>query len=357
MQKKKIIYFTKYTSKGPSSRYRSYQYHDFFKTDFDILYLPLFDDNLSNSGGVSFSLNIVYLYLKRVVQIFFNLFSADIFVVEYELFPYTPPIFEYLFYLLKRPFFLDFDDAIFHNYDHHKSWLVRKLLKNKISFISKLANGVITGSTYLSAYFRQFNNNIFQIPTSIIFSKYNINIESKPNSDELIIGWIGSKSTSRNLIDLLPVFQKCSLDFTNVKFIFCGFDNNLVHLFKGVKNLSFIEWSIKNELVFLNSIDVGIMPLDDNLFNKGKCGFKLIQYMAFGKITISTPLLSNVEINHGNKNLFASSSLEWIERISFLLQNGEFVKEVGKENINIVKRFYSCETNYLKYLKIFKSIE
>lgn len=356
MKKSKIIYFTKYTAEGASSRYRSYQYLPFLANDFDIIYYPLFDDELSKKGGIKLSFKVVISYFKRFTQFFSNLFSTDLFVIEYELFPYTPPVFEYLLYLFNRKFILDFDDAIFHNYDNSRYSLIKWLLKDKISFISSKSNLIITGSTYLSEYFRKFNANVIQIPTSICFVNYTDKISFNTKSNKLVIGWLGSKSTSKNLINLLPVFHQLSFQFNSISFLFCGFDTNLKYLFKDVNNLEFIEWSPENEFIFLNSIDIGIMPLDDNLFNKGKCGFKLIQYMAMGKMTISTPLLSNVEINQGNKNLFATNNLEWFEKISFLLENRLLLNETGVNNIKIVENFYSCENNYLKYVAIFKSL-
>lgn len=356
MKKSKIVYFTKYTSKGPSSRYRSYQYIPFLDNDFEITYLSLFDDELSQKGGIRFSFKVVILYLKRLKQLFSKLYTTDLFVIEYELFPYTPPIFEYLLYLFNRKFILDFDDAIFHNYDNNRYFLIKWLLKDKISFISRKSTLIITGSTYLSDYFRKFNANVIQIPTSICFENYANKINLKSKSNNLVIGWIGSKSTSKNLINLLPVFYQISNQYDSISFLFCGFDTNLKHLFEDVHNLKFIKWSQENEFIFLNSIDVGIMPLDDNLFNKGKCGFKLIQYMAMGKMTISTPLLSNVEINHNNNNLFASDNSEWIEKISFIFENKHILNDIGEKNRIIVEKFYSCEINYSKYVNIFKSL-
>jgi hypothetical protein len=177
----------------------------------------------------------------------------------------------------------------------------------------------------------QFNSNVFQIPTSIYNSYYKSKKSTKSHCDKIIIGWLGSKSTSKNLINLLPVFKAFSNKNQSLEFHFCGFDKNLVYLFNDIKNLFFIDWTPQNEFVFLNSIDIGIMTLDDNLFNKGKCGFKLIQYMAMGKMTISTPLLSNLEINHDSENLFASSNSEWISQIDFLSNNIELINNVSKK--------------------------
>jgi glycosyltransferase involved in cell wall biosynthesis len=140
-----------------------------------------------------------------------------------------------------------------------------------------------------------------------------------------------------------------------VIFKFMGFDSSLKSQLNFL-NVEFYNWSEKDELVFLNNIDLGIMPLDDNPFNRGKCGFKLIQYMAMGKPTISSPLEANVKINRGNDNLFASSEEEWIISIMRFISNLNYYQEVGVNNKSIVEKYYSVEVNYVNYIKIFNKI-
>jgi glycosyltransferase involved in cell wall biosynthesis len=134
-----------------------------------------------------------------------------------------------------------------------------------------------------------------------------------------------------------------------------GFDSKLMKLINS-SNVQFFKWSEADELLFLNSIDIGIMPLGFTPVNQGKCGFKLIQYMAMGKPTISTPLEANIKINRDSNNLFSSNEDEWLLCIELFIRDLSFYRNVGVENRKIVEKYYSIENNYLKYVEIFNQI-
>jgi glycosyltransferase involved in cell wall biosynthesis len=354
-----IIFFTKYSNKGPSSRYRTFNYLPFFEKKYDIKVYSLFDDQyIDILYSVSRKISPFYVinsYFKRIFQLLTISKKNNIVVIEYELFPYFFPIFEYLLKWRRVKFVLDYDDAIFHNYDSSSNKIVKYLFSNKLANISKIANHIITGSPYLTKYFLQFNKCVTEIPTSIQFEKYT-NINNIINLDNsFTIGWLGSNSTSQNLIYLIPVFQKISVKYPNVIFAFCGISNDVISNFKNI-NFTITDWSLSNELQFLHNIQVGIMPLELNKFNNGKCGFKLIQYMAMGKPTISTPLEANVKIDHENGNLFANTQEEWYKSFENIIQNYDNYKNIGYKNIEIVKNEYSIEHNHKKYLEIFKDL-
>jgi glycosyltransferase involved in cell wall biosynthesis len=98
------------------------------------------------------------------------------------------------------------------------------------------------------------------------------------------------------------------------------------------------------------------MPLDATPFNRGKCGFKLIQYMAMGKPTLSSPLDANVKINRDNNNLFATNKKEWLDCINEFSSNLTFYKEVGLKNQEIAEKYYSVEGNSINYINIFNKL-
>lgn len=353
----KIVFFTKYTEKGPSSRYRSFQYKPFFEQHFQVEYFPFFDDIyldlLFNNKKIS-KLRLLKYLIIRISKIFSVIGKNKLIVIEYELIPYFPSFFEYVFKLFKVKYVLDFDDAIFHNYDSSNNFFYKLLLRNKIKNISKNASYIITGSPYLTEYFIEFNSKVVEIPTSIIFEKYE-NAKYNYENKNVIIGWLGSNTTSINLILIKDVINEIKIKFPDVVFRFCGFNESLLEQFNK-ENIEILEWSPYNEIKFLNEITIGIMPLEYNQFNKGKCGFKLIQYMAMGKPTISSPLEANVKINRDNDNLFASSEEEWIDKIKYILTNLEYYTEVGARNRIIVEKYYSVESNYSCYIKIFNEI-
>ena len=351
----RILFFTKYTSKGPSSRYRTYQYLDYFREDYECLVFPFFDDKyiekLYSGRSVSF-FRIIYYYLRRIWKLLTNVKKSDILFIEYELIPYFFAWAETCLKLCGVKYVVDYDDAIFHNYDMSKNLFIRELLHNKIPKVIRLANHVITGSPYLTAFAAIYNTKVSEIPTSIVFEKYN---DFKPLSQNssFVIGWIGSKSTSSNLLIVKDALKSFRQNHINVIFRFVGIDDETAKTL----DVTSVKWFENNELQELNSFNVGIMPLKDNDFNKGKCGFKLIQYMACGKPTISTPLDANVKINRNKKNLHATTNQEWLQAFEQVYANQSYFSEVGRENKKDIADYYSVEGNALKYKLIFKDID
>ena len=352
----KLIIFTKYSERGPSSRYRHYQYLSFYEKYYNTKIFSLFPNSYNyNLHNFQIIFKLFISVLERIIQVLFVLKKNDVVIIEYELIPYFPSILEKYLKQRKIKYILDYDDAIFHNYDKSENKLVKLLYKNKISNISSNANLIITGSPYLTKYFSYYNANVVEIPTSINFDEYFTKIK-KSNQPTINIGWLGSSTTSKNLISLNKVFYNLKLKYKEkINFIFCGFDTNLSNHFINTE-IEYLNWTLDNQFNFLNKIDIGIMPLEVNDFNKGKCGFKLIQYMAFGIPTISYPFEANLKINHNNGNLFACDEADWFYNLSKMIDNIDSFKVIGVENINIVKKYYNINVNYLKYFNLINSL-
>lgn len=357
--KYKIVYFTKYTDAGPSSRYRSYQYKEYLEQNgFEVEIKPLFPTqyilDLYGRGKKNW-LILLPRYIQRFFQILFFK-NYDIIFIEYELFPYAPLVFEKIALLGKKNIVLDYDDATFHTYDKSSHKLIQILLGNKIYQLVKIASIVITGSPYLTKILSEYNNNIAEIPTSISYIKYQLKQEQqKRENNPFVIGWLGSKNTSVNILPLKDVFIKLQQKH-NIELHLVGFDKKLLNNLQGV-SYKYIQWDAATEVVTIASFNVGIMPLEDNFFNYGKCGFKLIQYMACGVPTISTPLPANIKINRDNNNLFATKNEEWFNAFEKMIEEKEYYKTVvGKKNKQIVEQYYCVEANSKLYVACFNNL-
>ncbi|MFY8126733.1 MAG: glycosyltransferase [Chitinophagaceae bacterium] len=355
----RIIYFTKYTDAGPTSRYRVYQYKSYLENNgFNVTIKPLFPTqyilDLYGKGKKNW-LILLPKYIQRFFQILF-LKNYDILYIEYELFPYAPIIFEKIALIGKKNIVIDYDDATFHTYDKSSHKLIRFLLGNKIYQLVKKASVVITGSPYLTEQLQKFNANIIEIPTSICFEKYQKENTAKNDiSNTFNIGWLGSKNTSVNVLPLKQVFIELQKKHS-IELLLVGFDKNLLPQLNGV-NYKYIQWNANTEVETIASFNVGIMPLEDKFFNYGKCGFKLIQYMACGVPTISTPLPANLKINRDNNNLFATSNDEWFASFEKMIEEKEYFKTiVGGKNKKIVEKYYCIETNSKLYLDCFNKV-
>jgi glycosyltransferase involved in cell wall biosynthesis len=355
-----VVFFSKYTQKGPSSRYRIFQYLPFYLFEkINIEVNPLLGDdyieNLYNQKSFS-KIKILKWYLQRVIRIL-KLKKDDLVYIEYEFFPYFPAFFEwYLVKIKKIKYIVDYDDAIFHSYDNNSKWIIKLLFSNKISKVIKYSKHVITGSPYLTCYAKKNNKNVTEIPTSIDFDIYNVESDkNKEDGDNVLkIGWIGSKTTSKNIIAIIPALLLIASKY-EVKLFLLGFDKTLLHLLEGI-DYRYMVWTKETEIEDIKSFDVGIMPLDDTLFNKGKCGFKLIQYMACSLPTISSSLEANVKINRNKKNLHADTNQEWIHAFEKIIKSKNEYITIGKENKMIIEKEYSIQSNAKMYIKIFKKL-
>lgn len=310
--------------------------------DFDVS--PLLDDKYLEDKYKHRKVNkkIVFMsILKRIFTLLFKAKNYDLVFIEKEIIPYFPPVLEYYLYLKKIPFIVDYDDAIWHEYDENKNKLIRFFLKNKIKTVMKLANYVIGGSEYIIRYAMLARaKNIKKIPTVIDLNKYKCNNENK-KSNSFIIGWIGSPATSKYILELNDVLEKFTNNFDSIVHLI-GFDESLSS--KISFKYKIIKWDEKTEVKEMCLFDVGIMPLINNNFEKGKCGLKLIQYMGCRKPVIASPIGENkLIVEHGINGFLAKNKEEWYKYLLFFYKNRSKINEFGEKGYMKVANMYSLE--------------
>ncbi len=360
MEKKSIVYFTKHTAAGPSSRYRSYAYHSYLEENgFVVTVRPLFPSFYLHrfyKSGKKPVLPALYAYLRRLLQLFF-LKRYDIVYIEYELFPYLPFRLEKWLLRKQKHIVIDYDDAVFHIYDNSKKEWVKKWCGNKIQQLVVLADVVITGSPYLTRWMLPFAKEVMEIPTCISASLYSSVLPARvpdAESKAFRIGWIGSATTSPFVLLIKDALLQLQ-DLYNTKLVLIGFDEKLEKQLSGLHYINY-PWQTTTEISLLKTCDVGIMPLPNEPYVNGKCGFKLIQYMACALPTLSTPVEANIKINHGGDNLFANTKFEWYSCLAAIIQNQAFYQQTGEKNKALVKEYYSVENNQNHYLSLFRNI-
>ncbi|MFK8013650.1 MAG: glycosyltransferase family 4 protein [Marinicellaceae bacterium] len=259
----------------------------------------------------------------------------------------------------KLPYIVDYDDAIFHKYDQNSNPIIRFMLKNKIAQVMKNADAVIVGNDYLRSYAQKHNSNILQLPTVVLLDNYieAISNYKTKNNNTFVIGWIGSKSTSLYLLELLPVIERFVSHY-DAKCHFIGFDNSLISKKIQKKcNITIIPWNEETEIKDLLKFDVGIMPLKNNAWSKGKCGFKLIQYMSCKKPVIASPVgINKTIVEHGKNGFLADLEAEWYAAFKQLLKDKELRNTMGENNWKKIQKDYNHQNNCEKYLKLIKQI-
>ena len=335
----KILFLTKYDSMGASSRYRFFQFYDFYKeNNIEITTQTFFDDEyiIDLYRGKRNIRSILIAYIKR----FFTLFSVkkyDLLVVEKELFPYLPAVFERILKLMGIKYIVDYDDAIFHQYDNSNNKIIKLFLSNKIAKVMKYSRLVVAGNSYLANYATNKGAKAIIVPTVIDLEKYDKVVASQKDNKEVVIGWIGSPSTSKYLTFLEDVFIELSQKYI-IKVHIIG---STVSPFKNF-NAKLIKWSEDSEIEEMKKFDIGIMPLLDSPWERGKCGFKLIQYMGCSLPVVGSPIGVNSEIiDHDNNGFLAGTIEEWMDSFEILIKDENLRRKFGKIGKEEVEKFYS----------------
>lgn len=335
----RIVFFTKYTRAGASSRYRTYQYLEAFRAaGLDCVVKPLFDEaylaHKYRHGKASwfgaFSALVGRIWAVLTVP------ARSIVVIEYELLPYFPAVLERWLVLRGCRMLVDYDDALFHQYDQHGSVWVRRLLGGKIAAVMRLAHTVVAGNQYLADYAKHAGaRRVEIIPTVIDLLRYPPRQQSD-TQPVFTIGWIGSPSTANYLSEIAPALAEfCAREPARVRLVGSG----PVSL-PGIP-VELVQWQEEAEVAEIAGFDVGIMPLPDQPWARGKCGFKLIQYMACAVPVIASPVGVNAQlVEHGVNGFQASTAEQWLLSFDELYKDVELRQRFGAAGRQRVEQQY-----------------
>ena len=349
-----ILLLPKYSRKAASTRCRYLQYIPYLEScGFKCTVSPLFNDeylekrfNVGRAGIV----NIVLALVNRLTTIIFS-FKYDVIILHCEAFPYLTPLLEKYLAFRKIKYIYDYDDAIFHNYDQHSNRLVRWLLKEKIAEVIAGAKGVIAGNKYLANYALKVNSSVEIIPTVVDLNRFPK--QRVYRSDKTFtIGWIGSPSTTKYIeIAAEAISKVCSTG--DCKLILIGACN--VSL-PGI-NIERRVWSEDDEVENMQGFDVGIMPLPDGPWERGKCGFKIIQYMACSLPVVASPVGVNSEIVESGRNGFlAKSKADWINALNTLRNDKELRQRMGDAGREKVEAQYCLQVTAPKLVAVLQKV-
>jgi glycosyltransferase involved in cell wall biosynthesis len=345
-------------NRSPSQRFRFEQYltaleENGFKCDFSWLVDEHDDEFLYRSGHYMRK----FLFLRKSYKIrrknVAEIGNYNIVFVQREALMFRSLRFEKLF-SRKSKFIFDFDDAIWlmdvSRGNRHWRWLKNPA---KTRHIIKHAHLVFAGNKFLSAYAKSFNKNVTIVPTTID-TQYHKRKHFINNKERVCIGWTGSITTIKHLREAESFLASLKLKYgEKIYFKVIGSDSYQSEALE-VKG---IKWNIESEIEDLEEIDIGIMPLPDNEWAKGKCGFKGLQYMALEIPTVMSPVGVNTEIIQDGVNGFlASSEEEWVEKISLLVESPELRERLGKKGRTTVVEKYSVDAWKDTYVKYFNDL-
>lgn len=344
----------RYAALGASSRLRMMQYVPALQSaGIQVEVAPLLDDDYVRglyAGSVSVP-DVARSYWRRFRRTR-ALDSVDVVWLEKEAWPWMPDWLEVPLLGSATKLVVDYDDAVFHRYDAHRSSLVRGLLGSKIDAVMRRANLVTAGNAYLAQRARAAGTGRIEwLPTVVDLQRYPLRLHAR--EDEVVtVGWIGSPSTAdylRNIAAPLATMQAAGL----IRCLAIGARPDQI---EGTP-FQAIEWREDNEVEQLQRFDIGIMPLPDAQWERGKCGYKLIQYMACGLPVVASPVGVNKDIVEAGKNGFlASTAGQWAEAIKALAADRGLRRYMGEEGRRRVELTYSVQAQGGRLVQMLNSV-
>lgn len=354
-----VLFLVPYPLKeSPSQRFRFEQYFDILIQNGYTYHVESFLNTqrwrtFSDGGGILTRLRMLATGFIRRIMMLRNLSRYDIVFIHREAAPVGPPIFEWIISkVYKKRVIFDFDDAIWMTDRQAEPPLFRWLKsRRKIEQICRWSSKVSCGNEFLRTYALQFNKFAFLNPTTIDTDYLHVPLKDAcKKNGEIVIGWTGSSSTLKYLTMHEHILQRIENTFPNVRF--CVIADKRPPL--ALTRLDFKVWNPESEISDLRGIDIGIMPLADDEWSKGKCGFKLLQYMSLEIPAIASRVGANIDIlDHGVNGFLVSSEAEWLKYCSLLIEDAKLRALFGSNGRRKVIDHYSVRSNASRFLSLF----
>ncbi len=341
--------------RAPGPRFRYEQYISLLKEHgIEYTVLPFFSDksyaNIQQSKNKrKLAFDIFVGYIRRLADLPACL-KADYIFLYRDATPFGPPIFEWMLSkIFRKKIVYDFDDAIWTTDLDKKQWLKIWLRSpSKTNKIIKWAWKISAGNDYLCNYAKQFNSNVVLNPTTIDTERLHNKIKNQKTS-RLVIGWTGSHSTLKYLDPMVDILAKLEQEFEFDFLVIC--DKKPAWT---LKSLRFLPWKIDTEIQDLSSMNFGLMPLPDDEWAKGKCGFKALQYMALGMPAVVSPVGVNTEIvDDGINGFVCQTNEEWEIAIRKLLRDETLRTQMGENARMKIVRKFSVLSNTGNFVSLF----
>jgi glycosyltransferase involved in cell wall biosynthesis len=264
----------------------------------------------------------------------------DLIFIYREAFPIGPPFVERYLSRGSAAIVLDFDDAIYLRNSSEANRFVESLkFAQKVATIVGLADRVIVGNEFLAAYARAHNSAVTTIPTCVDTSRFvRRTVPSAPGPP--VVGWIGSPTTTPYLAALGDVLRETG---RRRPFLMRVSGSAEDFSLPGV-DVRHEPWTIGREVELFNTCDVGVYPLTDDEWSRGKCGFKAIQFMACGVPVVASAVGVNRDIIEDGVNGFlASSPAEWVDKLDRLVADPSLRARLGAAGRKTIEERYSLK--------------
>lgn len=353
----RVLFLTRYDRLGASSRQRCFLYQEALRAaGIAAEVSPFLGDGYLRrryAGGRPGLLRILGCYLRRLAALL-RARRYDLVWIEKEALPWLPASCEgLLLKLAGAPVVVDYDDATFHLYDRHANPLVQRLLRGKIGQVMRAAQVVAAGNAYLAAHARAAGaRQVIELPTVVDLRRY----PAAPRPPQagwqapFLIGWIGSPVTSPYLDLLRPALVELAARVP-FRLMLIGAAPDVLSDFPAER----IAWSAEDEAAQIARCDVGVMPLPDRPWERGKCGYKLIQFMACWLPVVASPIGANCDIlRPGETGFLAGDPAQWGQALTTLAGDPGLRDRLGRAGRRRVEALYSLEFAAPRFLALLR---
>lgn len=331
---KKLTVFTLYSQEGASSNFRAFIFKDKFSEDYETRWLNFWprryiEKYVFEKKKYAPIIFVMYVFclIRRIYQALILSRHSNVIFIQKGMFPYLCINFIDYFKTRKIRVVFDVDDAIYLN------------KRDSSDLIAKKCDAVICGNRTLYKHYSQYNDNCLIIPTTDDTRKYKEYWDD--TFDKKVIGWIGSSATIDNLDMIKTPLNRLFASHSDLIFVYVS--NEEIDFEMNSDRVRFVKWRKDNYLEVLSSFTVGIMPLFNSEINRGKCGFKLIQYLSMRKPVVGSSVGVNEEIisNYGECAVTEDDWYNNLEKMMYSRENyNRYVQNI--DNYFLKEYGYDC---------------
>ena len=271
----------------------------------------------------------------------------DAAMLHCELFPLMPGWLERI--LLRRPYVYDFDDAFYLKYRTGRLGILRPILADKFDSVMAGAAAITAGNYALAEHAQQRNPNTYVFPT-VVDTEHYLPVQ-RSRGDMFTVGWIGSPSTAPYLSELVEPLTMIGKEGAVRLVVIGGKAPRIPDVI-----VMELEWQERTEIELINTFDVGVMPLPDDEWARGKCAFKLIQYMACAVPVIASAIGANLDVVQPGCGLLVKTPQQWVDALRMLRDQSELREDMGQAGRERVIQHYSLQRNLPVLAEVIREI-
>jgi glycosyltransferase involved in cell wall biosynthesis len=358
-----ILFLIVHPIESGTSRYCVYQYIPYLEAAGHRCTIRPFTTNklfrmIHRRGGLLTKIaHTAYCSIRRIADVLWAS-KYDLVVIHREAFLFFTPVVERMVFARNRRIVYAFDDAVYAGHGeirpHHHSLLYRHKYGSGINDVITRSVHVMPGNEVLAAHARQFNDAVSIFPTVVDLDRYTLLPKDVTCDNPVTIGWVGSASTAPYLTALEGPLRRLAMKYPGrIRFRFYG----VPQLRLDLPDFKALPFCLESEIDDLRTIDIGLMPMPDTPWTRGKCAFKSIQYMALGAVAVVSPVGAATElVKDGTNGFYATGEEQWFAVLDRLIDDAPLRCQIGCRARQTIERSYCLQVWAPRFVKLLEDI-